>query len=65
MAYLLDWFLYICNDILKILNILIIYFKILQISKFIFCRTEVAPVQFRGGMGTFNQLAVTTGIFMR
>ena len=26
--------------------------------------TEVAPVQLRGGMGTFNQLAVTSGIFM-
>lgn len=26
--------------------------------------TEVAPVNIRGGMGTFNQLAVTTGIFL-
>ena len=26
--------------------------------------TEVAPVHIRGGMGTLNQLAVTTGIFM-
>lgn len=26
--------------------------------------TEVAPVHLRGGMGTFNQLAVTTGIFL-
>jgi MFS family permease len=26
--------------------------------------TEVAPVSLRGGMGTFNQLAVTSGIFL-
>ena len=26
--------------------------------------TEVAPVHIRGGMGIFNQLAVTSGIFM-
>jgi len=26
--------------------------------------TEVAPVNIRGGMGTLNQLAVTTGIFL-
>ena len=27
--------------------------------------TEVAPVNIRGGLGTFNQLAVTSGIFLR
>ncbi len=27
--------------------------------------TEIAPVNIRGGMGTFNQLAVTSGIFLR
>ena len=26
--------------------------------------TEVAPVNIRGGLGTFNQLAVTSGIFL-
>ena len=26
--------------------------------------TEVAPVNIRGGMGIFNQLAVTSGIFL-
>ena len=27
--------------------------------------TEVAPVHLRGGLGTFNQLAVTSGILLR